>query len=169
MWEFGGRVCTDRPLGEDQWKIAAFLSFFTSILTVPLNLLLKKIFFKGILPPSLQATKEANKRYIEECKCLAVNEDGEEGEKNEEQEFGEIESWEIQCLNFKKVEEREKEKEKAMMADKNGPAGMSAPWWKLVPHGVKRILLRKKMIFFVSTSRIFFATWSYITCSSCWV
>ena len=155
VWEFGSGFCTERPLGEDQWKIAAFLSLFTSIMTIPLNLALKKIFFSGILPPSLQATKEANKRYIEECKMIAAEMgegegEGEEGQgKKDEGEdgsfFGDVESWESQCLRFKKAEKQRKTKERAMMSDKDGPAGMEGWWWKLVPHGLAKIVLIKRL------------------------
>jgi hypothetical protein len=60
VWEFAEGTCTARPIGGDTWKIAAFISAVTCVLTIPLNLLIKNVFFKAILPPSVRSVKEAN-------------------------------------------------------------------------------------------------------------
>ena len=109
-------------MGEDKYKIAIFLTFLTSLLTVPLNIAVKHIFFKGILPPSIQAVKEATSKYIEE---MAEAEKG---------HGAAMASWEVECKNYREAFLKKEKEEKAQFPK----YGMGGVLWKFVPHALKR-------------------------------
>ncbi|GMH98468.1 hypothetical protein TrST_g2369 [Triparma strigata] len=134
VFEFAGRYCVDRPLGEDAYKIGIFLSFFTSILTLPLSFLVKKLFFKGILPPSIQAIKDANKKYI------AMVQQAKEEDKDHHLHDTVVNTWERQCITYREKERAQKMKDKGDFAE----YGIKGLPWAVLPHFIKRKFLNKR-------------------------
>ncbi len=133
IWEFESKSCNVRPISGDTWKIAAFISVFTTLFTVPLNFIVKKIFFSGILPPGLEAVRDANRKYLE-----TISEDANPNERA-------VKSWEFQCLEYREWKQTERKREQSEWVDLVEQNAMSS-LWKYVPRAIKRFILRRKKI-----------------------
>ena len=124
MFEWNSETCNVRPIGGDTWKITGFLAAVTAVLTIPMNMIIRQVFFKGILPPSMRAVKEANKVYLDR-----LRKDGKEVNVT-------VMSWEEQCMRYNdRVAERMADADAAIMSDLNPT--LSAWQRRVVPRAMK--------------------------------